>query len=75
MTSIDKVDDVERAFLARCLAVKAAGRRALEEMDLDAAFSTELMRRAAHYLAEHLDTPASRSRPTPRTSPGSSPSS
>ncbi len=57
MTSIDKVDDVERAFLARCLAVKSAGRRALEEMDLDAAFSTELMRRAAHYLAEHLDTP------------------
>ena len=57
MTSIDKVDDVERAFLARCLAVKAAGRRALQEMDLDAAFSTDLMRRAAHYLAEHLDTP------------------
>jgi hypothetical protein len=57
MTSIDKVDDVERAFLARCLAVKAAGRRALEDMDLDATFSTELTRRAAHYLAEHLDTP------------------
>jgi DNA primase len=57
MTSIDKVDDVERAFLARCLAVKAAGRRALEDMDLDATFSTDLTRRAAHYLAEHLDTP------------------
>ena len=57
MTSMDKVDDVERAFLARCLAVKSAGRRALEELDLDAAFSTELTRRAAHYLAEHLDTP------------------
>ncbi len=57
MTSMDKVDDVERAFLARCLAVKSAGRRALEEMDLDAAFSTELTRRAAHYLAEHLETP------------------
>ena len=57
MTSIDKVDDVERAFLARCLAVKGAGRRALEEMDLDAAFSTELTRRAAHYLAEHLEHP------------------
>src|SRR5918995_1246005 len=57
MTSIDKVDDVERAFLARCLAIKSAGRRALAEMDLDAAFSTDLTRRAAHYLAEHLDTP------------------
>jgi hypothetical protein len=57
MTSMDKVDDVERAFLARCLAVKSAGRRALAEIDLDAAFSTDLTRRAAHYLAEHLDTP------------------
>ncbi len=57
MTSMDKVDDVERAFLARCLAVKAAGRGALGEMDLDASFSTDLTRRAAHYLAEHLDTP------------------
>ena len=57
MTSIDKVDDVERAFLARCLAVKSAGRRALDEMDLDGAFSTDLTRQAAHYLAEHLDTP------------------
>jgi DNA primase len=57
MTSVDKVDDVERAFLARCLAVKSAGRRALAEMDLDAAFSTDLTRQAAHYLAEHLDTP------------------
>ena len=29
----------------------------LAEMDLDATFSSELTRRAAHYLAEHLDTP------------------
>ena len=44
-------------FLARCLAIKDAGRRTLDELDIDATFSTELTRRAAHYLAEHLDHP------------------
>ena len=56
-TSLDRREDTERAFLARCLAIKDAGRRALEEMDVDAAFSLELTRRAAHYLAEHLEHP------------------
>jgi DNA primase len=56
-TSIDRREDTERAFLARCLAIKDAGRRALEEMDIDASFSLELTRRAAHYLAEHLEHP------------------
>jgi DNA primase len=56
-TSVDKREDTERAFLARCLAIKDAGRRALEEMDLDASFSLELTRRAAHYLSEHLEHP------------------
>jgi DNA primase len=57
VTSIDRREDTERAFLARCLAIKDAGRRALEEMDVDASFSLELTRRAAHYLAEHLEHP------------------
>ena len=57
MTSADKREETERAFLARCLAIKAEGRRALAEMDIDASFSVELTRRAAHYLAEHLDHP------------------
>jgi len=57
MTSADKREDTERAFLARCLAVKDAGRRALEEMDIDRSFSLELTRRAAHYLAQHLERP------------------
>ncbi|HKH19118.1 MAG TPA: DNA primase [Solirubrobacteraceae bacterium] len=57
MTSVDRREDTERAFLARCLAIKHAGRRALEEMDLDASFSLELTRRAARYLAEHLEHP------------------
>jgi DNA primase len=57
VTSLDKHEDVERAFLARCLAVKGAGRPALEAMDIDATFSSGLVRRAAHYLAEHLEHP------------------
>jgi DNA primase len=56
-TSVDLREDTERLFLARCLAVKEAGRRALAAMDVDAVFSGELTRRAAHYLAEHLDRP------------------
>jgi DNA primase len=56
-TSLDRREDTERAFLARCLAIKDAGRRALEEMDVDASFSLELTRRAAPYLAEQLEHP------------------
>ena len=56
-TSADRREATERAFLARCLAVKDAGRQALEEMDIDASFSLELTRRAAHYLVEHLEHP------------------
>jgi DNA primase len=56
-TSVDRREATERAFLARCLAIKDAGRRALEEMDIEASFSVDLTRRAAHYLAEHLEHP------------------
>ena len=56
-TSVDKREETERLFLARCLAIKDAGGRVLEEMDLDATFSADLTRRAAHYLAEHLEHP------------------
>jgi DNA primase len=57
VTSVDRREESERLFLARCLAVKDAGRRALESMDLDAVFSAELTRRAAHYLSAHLEHP------------------
>jgi len=57
VTSVDRREESERLFLARCLAAKDAGRRALESIELDAVFSTELTRRAAHYLAQHLDRP------------------
>jgi DNA primase len=56
-TSVDRREATERAFLARCLAIKDAGRRALEEMDIEASFSIDLTRHAAHYLAEHLEHP------------------
>jgi DNA primase len=57
VTSVDRREGTERLFLARCLAIKEAGRAALAEMDLDATFSLDLTRRAAHYLAEHLEHP------------------
>ena len=50
-------EETERAFLARCLAVKEAGRTQLEAMDVDRSFGNELTRRAAHYLVEHLEHP------------------
>jgi DNA primase len=57
VTSVDRREGTERLFLARCLAIKDAGRAALEEMDIDATFSLDLTRRAAHYLAQHLEHP------------------
>jgi DNA primase len=57
VTSVDRREGTERLFLARCLAIKDAGRAALEDMDIDAMFSIDLTRRAAHYLAEHLEHP------------------
>jgi DNA primase len=57
VTSVDLREDTERAFLARCLAVKEAGRIALEGMDIDETFGNDLTRRAAHYLVEHLEHP------------------
>jgi len=56
-TSVDMREETERAFLARCLAVKEAGRTQLEAMDVDRSFGNELTRRAAHYLVEHLEHP------------------
>ena len=57
VTSVDLREDTERAFLARCLAAKEAGRAALEAMDVDATFGNDLTRRAARYLVEHLEHP------------------
>ena len=56
-TSVDRREDTERLFLARCLAIKDAGRRTLDDLDIGATFAVELNRRAARYLAEHLEHP------------------
>jgi DNA primase len=52
-----RFEDTERAFLARCLAVPEAGRAALDDLDLDALFTSELTRRGAMHLREHFDHP------------------
>ena len=53
-----RFEDTERAFLARCLAVPEAGQSLLEELDVDALFTSELTRRAALHLREHFDHPS-----------------
>ena len=57
--ALDAAGRAERAFLAQCLASPVAGREALGDMDIDAEFSTDLMRRAA----VHVHAPAARRRP------------
>jgi DNA primase len=52
-----RFEDTERAFLSRCLAVPEAGRAALEELDVDELFTSELTRRAARHLREHFEHP------------------
>ena len=52
--ALDAAGRAERAFLAQCLASPAAGREALADMDLDAEFSTDLMRRAAAHVHGQL---------------------
>jgi DNA primase len=52
--SLDATARAERSFLAQCLAAPAVGRQALAAMDLDAAFTSDLTRRAAAHLRERL---------------------
>jgi DNA primase len=51
---LDAAGRAERSFLAQCLASPVAGRAALAEMDLEAEFSSDLMRRAAAHLLAQL---------------------
>ncbi len=50
-------ESTERAFLAQCIAEPGSGARALGELDLSAHFTSDLLRRAAGYLREHLTDP------------------
>jgi DNA primase len=56
--SLDAAARAERAFLVQCLALPSAGAQALRDLDVDEAFTSELTRRAARHLLEHLDAPA-----------------
>lgn len=50
--------DTERAFLALCIATPQHGERALEEVEIEGVFTSELLRRAAEHLkAGHLAEP------------------
>ncbi|MGA8365410.1 MAG: DNA primase [Solirubrobacteraceae bacterium] len=50
-------ESTERAFLAQCIAEPESGARALGELDLDAHFTSDLLRRAASHLRDHLSDP------------------
>jgi DNA primase len=52
--SLDASGRAERSFLAQCLAAPAVGREALAGLDLQAAFTSDLTRRAAAHLRERL---------------------
>jgi DNA primase len=56
--SVDAAARAERAFLVQCLALPSAGAQALRDLDMDQAFTSELTRRAARHLREHLAAPA-----------------
>jgi DNA primase len=43
-------EDTERAFLALCIATPAYGQQALDEVDIEGVFTSELLRRAAGHM-------------------------
>ncbi len=55
--ALDAAARSERDFLAQCLALPAAGREALAAIDVETAFTSNLARRAALHLRDHLDAP------------------
>jgi DNA primase len=54
---LDAAGRAERSFLASCIAVPAAGRELLRELDLDEDFTSDLTRRAAAHLRDHAGSP------------------
>jgi DNA primase len=55
--ALDATARTERSFLAQCIALPAAGRQALADLDLEAAFASGAGRRAAVHLRDRLDGP------------------
>jgi DNA primase len=56
-TRLDRHEEVERTFLALCVALPRPGREALRSVDLDAHFTGARVRRAAAHLRDHLTEP------------------
>jgi DNA primase len=54
---VSRGEGTERAFLAQCIAEPESGARALGELDLSEHFTSDLLRRAAAHLREHLTDP------------------
>jgi len=50
-------DPTERSFLALCIALPELGGRALAELDPEADLTSDVARRAAAHLREHLHSP------------------
>jgi DNA primase len=59
LPALDQDGRAERTFLAQCVAVPDAGRRALARIDPDSLFTTESLRRAARHIAQRTDAPLS----------------
>lgn len=55
--ALDRRERGERTFLALCVAFPREGREHLAQVDLDEHFSSDLTRRAAAHLRDHLDAP------------------
>jgi DNA primase len=49
---LSRREDTERTFLAQCISTPTHGQAALAEVDVEALFTSELMRRAARHLRE-----------------------
>ena len=55
---LDRREQTERTFLALCLELPESGRSALRRVDLEQHFTSDLTRRAAAHLRDHLADPS-----------------
>jgi len=55
--SLSGSDQVQRSFLALCIALPREGQRALNDVSIDSAFTSDLARRAAVHLKQSLNAP------------------
>ena len=57
IVALDRRDETARTFLALCIAMPDEGEAALARVDPDEHFESEIVRRAARHLREHLRSP------------------